>query len=184
MAAFGSDGISLGIGAGVGMGLATIGAFRHQGHTRTLYPGEVGMVTLLEGLRIPQQALERAQLERSRTIKELLGFDVKVISAQVRDDERLDKRLIMTLQIVNDSNRPVYPCDIMLMPRGGGKTVVADVVSSGLSLYSALPPSDDPQVLTMSFPLEPGSDPRDYDITLVDPISKDLLAKQHVAKAH
>jgi|694.fasta_scaffold00294_46 hypothetical protein len=186
LAAVYTNGLSVAVGAGVGVSLGLIGAVRRQGDTKTFFPGEKSAITFGDNFNIDDDALLEAELanKQANLDNQLIGLNLELMEAKVSESEEYENLLSVKVKVNNQTNSSIYPCDLLLVPLDGGDPMIADLRTSGTNLLQKIA-SGQSSTITLMFPVSSKQfSLRDYNLALYDPLDKSFLSRVSLSQAN
>lgn len=176
LAAISTNGLSVAASAGVGVALGVIGSFRRKGEIKSFFPGEKRNVEFQDPLSLSDDVLQEAALANKNVESELIGFNIQLLSSSLIPSEEYEKVLEVKVQVNNNTDSSIYPCDLLLIPQDGGDPVAPDLRSSGFDLLKSVSKGQSSTV-NLIFPISSSYNPSDFSLALVDPLDKAHLSK-------
>ncbi|MDX1919984.1 MAG: hypothetical protein SFU25_04525 [Candidatus Caenarcaniphilales bacterium] len=176
LAAISTNGLSVAASAGVGVALGVIGSFRRKGETKSFFPGEKRHVEFQDPLSLSDDVLQEAALASKNIESELIGLKIQLLGSTLVPSEEYEKLLEVKVKVDNNTDSPIYPCDLLLIPQDGGDPVTPDLRTSGLNLLKSVSKGQSSTV-NLIFPISSSYSPNDFSLALVDPLDKAHLSK-------
>ncbi len=175
--AFSTNGMSLAIGASVGISLGAIGATRRQGDVKTYLQGETNKIELKNSLNLPEEAIIEANLKNKKLHTTLMGVKIELLDANLLESNEYKSLLSLKLKIINNSSSMIYPCDLMLIPKDGDDPLVTDLRHSKEDALKLIR-SGDEKIITLAYPTKDKDIYLDdFNLALINPIDKSYLAE-------
>jgi len=175
IAAISTNGLSVAASATLGASLGVIGSIRRKGETKTFFPGEKQKIEFKNSLNLSQEIIDEALLANQKLNAELIGLKINLINAEITDSEEYNKIVKVKIKITNNTIAPIYPCDLLLIPKDGSDPIVPDLRNSGFDLLKKVSPGDTSDI-SLIFPLYNKIKLNDYNLALIDPLDKAQLS--------
>ena len=183
-AAWATEGISLAVGAGVGMTFGMVGSLRRDGDSREYFPGEGEQLSLSTALSLSGEAIAAAKQsqQQQNIVEELIGFDLSLKDVRWIEESDYEGLLAVALTIQNDSGRTIFPNELLLIQKNGAGAVLPDIRYCQEQLLGSIR-SGERAELELYYPALSGRNPREYFLALVDPLERKYLAKLELANS-
>jgi|GEM_PF-6261399 len=174
--AFSTSGLSVLVGAGIGSTIGTINSLKAKGDHISIFPGERAKVTFFSGLEVSLAELESFRRENKEIKRQIDNLDFKIIEKQIAKSEIFGGTLVTKIDISNQSNATLYPCDFFLLPKDGSPPVPVDLRLSGIPVLKSIKHGQR-KAIKLYFAIEKNRNLSNYKLVIIDPIDKTKLSE-------